>query len=724
MPKRSCFRRLALATVLTTLLGHAYAETLSTQGSTLSDINILPDDTQRTISKSIEIADAQVAETYVLIQLKDGTLLQKTATGFSVLSGAGLTLTNLNLPVNNGAIDYEVVSGNFFNVLDYPLTIFLGFLDSTGNLHFGAFKLTAGLEALSSWSETAVRKVLHAFAFGGFASDSQIQTWAGMNPSEAIGEILTLDTVNAKLSPAETGDVLENPSQITVTDPTTQDTSELTGTLKSLSAFWSSTDASNPITNADTQKSLGLGDRRGAERTWRQAVNLRGLNPVRQRIGFWETNYHFTVNLDADVGINNYQMARYYDDITTALADAKPYQDVVSIAALSSAVATQYNHRRNTFDNDTLVFRGNEDFAREYHQIFFGILGYYDSTYHEELAIPNTAKLLTDMPVNLVNGRLDEVITVGTEAHHAAPLDILNISVAGSTAEEKVNSLSQTAINHPESLQNLPIILIRGFADDDLTDAKTKVIQTAWANMAEKNLLTFLQQYAVSTLFHSADRIKYHSVIDRYLLALNQMTLRNAESYRDLYQIDGYSKEGTQVFRPLHDVFGGQTGSEAADSAEVFRAVYNRSTQSSGINKKAVLEENGQAVWTKDWGSVIPVDSNGAYSVKQVAEFLWQRFMADGLKNFGDLERLQLYALLATGTDAGYALDQNNADRVFTSADISSDATVQSSMTTWSETAMALGGDDSSERRAANENIGQAVNFLNAIPFIFAQEGA
>jgi len=721
MPKR--FRFFSLAALLAATLSSAQAETLSPQGVTLSDINILPDASQRTISKTIEVNGTQVSETYILLQLKDGTLFQKTSAGFELLGGAGLNLSNLNLPVSNGAIEFEVVTGNFFNVLDYPLTIYLGFLDNTGSLHFGAFKLTAGLEALTSWSETAVRKVLHAFAFGGFASESQIQTWANMNPADAIKEILTLDTVNTKLSPTETGDVLENPSQITVTDLTTQETSELTGTLKSLSTFWSSSDVNNPFTDADTQKSLSLDDRRGAERTWRQAVNLRGLNPVRQRVGFWETNYHFSVNLDADVGINNYQMARYYDDITTALADNKAYQDVISIASLSSAVATQFNHRRNVFDNETLVFRGNEDFAREYHQIFFGILGYYDSTYHEEIAIPNTAKLLTDMPVDLVNGRLDEVVTFGTEQHHASPLDILNTSVVGETAEEKTNNLSQTAINHPESLENLPIILIRGFADDGLTDAKTKVIQSAWADMSEKNLLTFLQQYAVSTLFHSADRVKYHSVVDRYLLTLNQMTLSNLESYRDLYQIDGYSKEGTQVFRPLHDVFGGQTGSEASDSAEVFRAVYNRSTQSANINKKVVLEENGQVVWAKDWGSVIPA-SNGTYSVKDVAEFLWQRFMADGLKNLGDLERFHLYALLATGLDAGYTLDQNNAERVFSSSEISSDTDLQTAMNNWASTQMALGGDDSAERRTANENIGQAINFLNAIPFIFAQEGA
>ncbi len=729
MPKLSLFRRLGCAALLTALSSTLYAESLSPQGAVLSNINIFPDDSQHSISKSIEVGDAQVVETYILVQLKEGSLFKKTSTGFAPLTGAGLSLSNLNLPVNNGSIAFDVVSGSFFNLLDYPMTVYLGFLDNKGSLYFGAFKLTADLETLSSWNETAVRKVLQAFAFGGFASKSQIQTWATMLPSQAIVEMLTLDTVNSKLSPADAGDVLEHPEQIQVTDPTTKETAPLSGTVKSLSAFWSGSDALNPFTKADKRKSYSLEDRRGAERTWRQAVNLRGLNPVRQRVGFWETNYHFSVNLDADVGINNYQMARYYDDINAALAAAKPYQDVVSVAALSSAVAIQFNHRRNTFDNTSLVFRGNEDFAREYHQIFFGILGNYNPTYHEEVAIPNTAQLLTDMPVNLVNGRLDEVVTFGTEKHHVAPLDILNTSIAGETAQTKLNALSQIAINQAESLQNLPIILIRGFADDELNEAKIKVIQSAWANRAQKDLLKFLQSYAISTLFHSNSRVKYHSVIDRYLLALNQMTLSNAESYLDLYQIDGYSKEGVQVFRPLHDVFGGQTGAEAADSAEVFRAVYNRSTQSASVNQQAALEENGQVVWTKDWGSVIAstglsTSPSSGYTVQQVTEFLWQRFMADGLKNLGELERLQLYALLATGTDAGYALDPNNAERVFTRTDLSDDAVLKTAMNTWANTALPLGGNDSPARRSANANIGLAINFLNALPFIFAQEGA
>lgn len=57
-------------------------------------------------------------------------------------------------------------------------------------------ELLPGLPMISdaSWTETAVRKVLHIFAFGGHASDSQVQAWADMPPDRAIAEMLTTST--------------------------------------------------------------------------------------------------------------------------------------------------------------------------------------------------------------------------------------------------------------------------------------------------------------------------------------------------------------------------------------------------------------------------------------------------------------------------------------------------------------------------------------------------
>ena len=52
-----------------------------------------------------------------------------------------------------------------------------------------------GMETVNDelWDDTAVRKVLHTFAFGGHATDAQIHTWAAIRPDLAIVQMLTFD---------------------------------------------------------------------------------------------------------------------------------------------------------------------------------------------------------------------------------------------------------------------------------------------------------------------------------------------------------------------------------------------------------------------------------------------------------------------------------------------------------------------------------------------------
>lgn len=683
------------------------AEVLSTSGDMLEAIHITPDDTQASVSKTIQVDSAQdVSAAYILVRLKSGLWYQKNADGsFSAWDASLDSLVDLGLrPDSSQNLEFNVAEGTFFGALDYPMTVYVGYTDAQGALYYGAFLLTANLQTVSDelWDETAVRKVLHAFAFGGFASDAQIKTWAEMSPAAAIAEIITADPHNEKLSPAANDGLAAH-----------------SGTLQELGALWVSDDLANPVTNVDRRAELDLTTRLGAERVWRQAANLRGLNPVRQRLGFWETNYHLSVNLDASVGITNQQMARYYDDIVAGLA-SDAYQDVLATASLSAAVATQYNHRRNVYDNDSQTFRGNEDFGREFHQIFFGILGYYDTTTHEEVSIKNTAQALTDMPVGLAeDGSTATSVTFGTEQHHQADLEILGSTISGTTAEEKIKALAQVAVEHAESLDNLPIIIARGLGDDNLDTVKTKTLQSSWGSMSRKDLISFLREYAISAIFHSSDRVKYQDSVSRYLTFLNQLTLSNDESYADLYTQGDYTRSGVNVFRPMHDVFGGETGFEAADTPETFRTNYERHTKYATRYAKS---EN-DAGWVKNWGAVMPDDGQGQYLTSAVAEWLWQRFIADGGKNLGTLERFHLYSLLANCTDPAYALDSSNPNAVYSTANIEADSGLQASMESWGNTALALGGDDSSERRQANYCVGLAVNFIAATPFSFVQEG-
>ncbi|MEL7450316.1 MAG: DUF1800 family protein [Pseudomonadota bacterium] len=584
---------------------------------------------------------------------------------------------------------------------------------STGRPPPGAFQ-SPWLPAVSGflWNETAVRKVLHAFAYGGMATEAQIAAWADMDPQHAIRQMLTTDTRNLLLAPPAPGD--------------TDDMANRDGTLGGLVAYWSSGDPSVPV--------LDPGYHQYPERSWLSAASLRGLNPVRQKLGLWETNYHMVTNQRKDVTPG--QLYRYYDDVLDAIATGTPYQDVLTIGATSAAIALQYKHYENVWLDD--VCYCNEDFAREYHQLFFGILGGADSQYHETVTIKNTAAVLTDMRLEWDDATgWPDVLEFGTEFHAPGPLEVLGASIAGSTALEKIDALSQFAIEHPESLDNLPILIIAGLADDALTTNKDAMqrIRGAWQEMQPKNLLEFLRTYAISYQFHSPNRVKYLTSVDRHMLIANQVTLTNRETYLEFYTPWDLSREGVYTFSPRHNVFGAQTSLEAVDSAEVFRVNYNRTTADYWRYARSFDDYWG---WEKDWTLAAPRDTGGNFNVEQVAEWLWKRFIGDGLKNFGELERAHVYSLLAHGVDLVHTANRveledagenpNNLDlydfeRVVTSADLQGDPLLAGEMTAMADATLALESTDLWTRRNANYRIGQAINFIVATPFVFIQEG-
>lgn len=553
------------------------------------------------------------------------------------------------------------------------------------------------------WDEIAVRKVLHLFAYAGFADDTQIKTWAEMDPGSAIVEMITFDTTNPYLSKADEYDRLDR----------------YDATLTGLSSLWSGYNCSNKIP-LDLRDYFEKDTYNSPARTWINAATKRGLNPVRQKIGLFETNYHLVVNQNA--GVSNRQVYRYYDDIMTSLADHTYYQDVLSMAALSAAIAVQYNHRENIFIDAR--FEGNEDFAREFHQLFFGILGEYDPEYHELTTIRGTAKALTDMNVEWVkendNSFWSPDITYGTEFHYPGSLEILYQTIEGDTAKEKIENLSQYTIGHQESLDNLPVIFVRGLADDNLDDEKIEEIRAIWAGLENKDLLTFLRKYAVSTTFHNPTRVKYWSSIDRHLIITNLLTLNNLESYLGYYYPESYLKnEGFEIFRPINNVFGHQTGLEASDAPSLFKETYNRSIDRYWFFARTDEEEDN---WQKDWAAVIPQEEGSTYRVQEVAEWLWDRFVADGLVNFGALERAQVYALLGSGKDFGYFVDPGNATTVYTEEEINTDPVLQELMSDLA-IAIILDSDDDEKRETANFRVGLAIAFISATPYVFAQEG-
>lgn len=561
--------------------------------------------------------------------------------------------------------------------------------------------------AAEEWNETTVRRVLHAFAFGGFASDPQIVAWSTMPPEQAIQEILSFDPHNVLLSPPEKRDNLH----------------QISGTLLSLSDFWTSAAADNRMLSRFRDDLIRT--KWGAPPfLWVNAVGKRGLNPVRQKITFWETNYHMATNQNASVF--PHPILAYYDAVGNALESLAPYQQVIAEAAISAAVAQQFGHVRNVFRNGQ--FRGNEDFGREFHQLYFGILGDYNHDYHELTTIRNTAKALTGIraPWNEETESPEPVATYDSDLHYPSSLEILYKVISGSTAREKIYALANEAINHPESLTNLPVKIITGLFDDELSDDGKWEVAVAWAKMPEKKLLKFLRSYAISKLFHSKNRIKYRTSIDRNMLINNLVTLNNDESYQHFYQYRWLlANEKADAFRPSHDVFGHQRGIEAISSSDIFRVAYNRSTESSWMYARSrALNDAEEVYWEKDWGSIAPRDDEGKFRVGQLAEWLWRRFVADGGKNYGPLEKAHMYALLAGGQDLGLFLDEDNPDRIYSVTEIESDPIIVEKLADAKVSLVYLDHEESDIRQSANARVGFAINFVIATPFIFIEEGA
>ncbi|MBX2867649.1 MAG: DUF1800 family protein [Acidiferrobacterales bacterium] len=514
------------------------------------------------------------------------------------------------------------------------------------------------------WDEAAVRKVLKVFAFGGQATDATIQEWANTNPEIAIAQMLNFSEHNLLLAPLLPGEKYT---------AFANDHGTFTGFLD----YISSNDSMLPnrldegdSTSNRRRYAVGSNRSRDREASFIRMASTRGLNPFRQRIGLWETNYHLAVNLDT--AVDDRQLVKYYDVIMEAHESGVPYKDVIGAAAKSAAVAKQYGHDRNRWSNGNCFC--NDDFAREIHQLFYGIFGDEDpennpsiegNDHHENVTIPQTARMLTDMPVNNVEYTDDEgnpaersgdTVTFGVTQHHLAPLDILNTDIVGANAAEKIDYLMNFSIEHPEALKNLPIMIISGLADDNIGEDTANQLRAAWASMgANKNFLEFIQAYAISDLFHSPDQRKYFTTFERGLYMANKNYLSNTESLLDVFQYSStFDDEIAELFVPAHNVFGGQTSLEAAESPTIFEETYNRYTNSAGNrSSNGFLMRSVECddcdfgePWAKDWGAVIPT-TNGQHIAEDVAKWLWNHVYGS-LDNYGPAERAYFLPLIGT----------------------------------------------------------------------------
>lgn len=563
----------------------------------------------------------------------------------------------------------------------------------------------AGFDTISNsaWDQAAVRRVLRVFAWGGHAKDSTIRAWADMPPDVAITQMLNFKEHNALLSPMNSAD--------------RENYNGHGATLSSVRRFLGSSGAVPASERRWYKDDWSAGHSAGS------IASLRGLNPFRYRIALWETNYHMAINVNA--GVRWHQAVRYFDDVLTELSSNRPYQKVIAKAASSAAIAKQYAHHESRYISEDEYCECNEDFAREYYQLFFGILGGYDPELHETRTIKNMSRVLTGIQVKWTDALQAEpsVPVYVRDYHYRGDLPLLPgfTSFDQNNAKRRINQISDFAINHAESEANLPIKIIGGLADDNITDEKAAAIRTAWASMSEKNLLDFLRAYAISDTFHNPTRVKYWNSLDRRLIFNNAFMLTNREIFSRHWWATNFKDEGYRIFEPKHNVFGGQRGTEAARSSEIMRRVVNGSTQGLWFFTYD-QETGGRTPWKRDWRQVLP-KTNGRYVVKHVAEFLWNRFIGDELRNFGPVERAHVYSLLGSPYDLMQNLDPNDLERIVTVDDVENDAQIIALMRDLQGATIHLDANNNEFRKTARYRIGRAIAFISATPFSLAQEG-
>ena len=591
-----------------------------------------------------------------------------------------------------------------------------------------------GLSTVSkkNWDETHVRRVLRAFAYGGHATEAQINSWSRMNAGDAVAEILTFDFNNEKLSPSEDA------------------TANYCHSLVALQDFWSSDDPANPLRWDDRIRyshlytGTSLRDD-NYQRTYTLAVSTRGCNPFLYKMAFYLSNYHGSIH---ERNSGDALIRDYFDDYMAVLNSGANFVEVMTSGASHAAVARAYRHDGNRVRGNG-DFVGNEDFAREYLQLFFGILGTtIDPTYYETTMIKNNARVLTGMAVDQddTNFGSDDgsdwylspiIFTNHTDQrgrnlnnltnHNADCLDVLFTDICGATADEKLQALGPVAAAHEESMENTPVKIINFFADDNLDEAKIAQIRVAWED-SNFDLLAFMQAYASSTAFHDESTLKYFTTFDRNLNVQNANFLTNEGMFTTKYWRNAHERmrrQGMEIFRPVRNVFGHQTGVDALNNPFIFRDAFFSNVVFPGalsdVRLSYTLSDGGPTEeWVKDWGAVVPADKKGKYFVEDVADWLWNRFIGDDGKNFDTIARAQVQALLAEGVDFALSVDPGNTDpdKFYTSAEITGgDPLAESKNQDNASTEMDLSGDE------GNLRIGLAVNFISMTPYSFAMEG-
>ena len=535
------------------------------------------------------------------------------------------------------------------------------------------------------WNKNTVNKVLNTFTYGIVAKQSQIQTWADMNATDAIKEIITMEGFNDKLNKYNTSFLDKNETRIEILSEIFYN--RYNGGNFRLECRLSNGEIITPLLLDNTN-----------------------FNPTRLKIGLWETNYHQVINAKIDA-LHCLNIHHYFDDIVEGINDNVDYHKILSKSAHSTPIMFMYNQFDNKYINGTFLL--NDDFAREYNQLFFGILGVDNLSYYENTTIENTAKILTGID----KARRDYTTLDGLETvnapdyyvlenpleHYSGTLEILENNIQQSSVEEGLNKIGEIAIRDKEGSDNLPIIIIEGLSDDNLDYETKEKIRNEWKNnLSHPNFLQFIQKYAISHSFHNENRLKYLSSLDRVMKTYNLLNFEGKKPI-NIHKINyELLKEDYKIFFPAKGVFGNLTGEDILNNSNVFSVFYNR----------AANIEYSNTYTDMDFSKMI--DDNVEKNIKSISEFVWNRFIGDNLKNFGKMERLHIYSILAHGVDYN---EYKNTNIIYTEEYINNDQNILNDIEDMSKLTINL-IDTTNKTR-----IKYITHFVLGLPFMWFEEG-
>jgi hypothetical protein len=558
-----------------------------------------------------------------------------------------------------------------------------------GELPFNTTSITGGFQTLNNedWNKNTVKKVLNTFTYGIVASEEQILTWSDMQPEDAIKEIMNMSGYNKKLKDSGDGFLPEEESR--------------------LEFIMQEMDKRYPGTAFRFESRLSKG-----ELISPLIMDNTNYNPFRLKLGLWEVNYHQVINsmIDALFSFNVYH---YFDNIVDKIEDNVNYEKILASSAISSPIMLMYGQTSNKYINNE--FNVNDDFARELHQLFFGILGDGYKEYYESVTIENTAKILTGMQKqNEVYTSINGEKTAGApsyniqevpEEHFVGNVNILGESINQASIRGAIEKIAEVAIRKNESMTNLPLMIINGLADSNIEkniEIRQRAMNEWEQNIENADILKFLQSYAISYEFHNEERFRTLSSLDRLAKTYNLLNFEGKKPYRYYKLTAELKKENYQLFYPAKGVFGNLTGEDIKTNSTVFTAFYNRAANNGYTN----LYKN------TDFSKMIDKDIDN--NIKDISEFIWNRFIGDNLKHFGLMERLHIYSLLLYGKDYN---EYTMSDIDYTEEYIQEHLEVQDKIKLMSEEYIIL------NNIAIQSNLKHVTNFVLGLPFMWFEEG-